>query len=39
MLNFKTRSAARAFASKIGRSVVDNGTNAAKRWSVKVLAN
>lgn len=37
MLFFKTRSLARAFASKSGRKVKDLGASAPKRWAVMVL--
>lgn len=36
MLYFKTRSLARSFASRTGRSVKDLGASANKRWGVKV---
>ena len=37
MLKFKTRSKARAFASRTGRKVIDLGTGAnGSRWVVKV---
>lgn len=37
MLKFKTRSLARAFASRTGRKVQDMGTTAqGSRWGVKV---
>ena len=38
MLKFKTRSLARAFASRTGRKVVDLGTGENdSRWAVKVI--
>lgn len=38
MLKFKTRSKARAFASRTGRKVSDLGTTAScSRWAVKVV--
>ena len=37
MLYFKTRSLARAFASKSGKKVKDFGASAEKRWAVVVL--
>jgi hypothetical protein len=38
MLYFKTRSLARAFASRTGRKVTDMGTAAkGSRWGVKVV--
>lgn len=36
MLFFKTRTAARSFASKTSRKVVDLGSSAAKRWAVAI---
>ena len=37
MLYFKTRSLARAFASKSGRKIKDFGASASKRWAVVIL--
>ena len=38
MFFFKTRSAARTFASKKGHyKVVDNGISTTRRWGVKVI--
>ena len=38
MLKFKTRSLARAFASRTGRKVQDLGTASnGSRWAVKVI--
>ena len=37
MLYFKTRSLARSFAARSGRSVKDLGAANAKRWAVFVL--
>ena len=37
MLYFKTRSLARSFAARSGRSVKDLGAANAKRWAVVVL--
>jgi len=37
MFFFKTRTAARAFASKTSRQVFDLGSSATKRWAVRVV--
>lgn len=39
MFHFKTRDAARAFAARTGRSVIDTGAgNARSRWAVQVVS-
>ncbi len=40
MIFFKTRSAARNFATKTGKKLIDNGPNViGRRWAVKVIKN
>jgi hypothetical protein len=38
MIYFNTRAAARQFAQKTHKKVVDCGCNANRRWAVKVLS-
>ena len=37
MLYFNTRAQARQFAAKSNHKVIDCGSNAVRRWAVKVL--